>query len=162
RTERQQQLLAMLNSGSRRTSRYMFGDTEFCLFRPMAFAGDAFLPRSLAARCIPIVLRRKKPADVVEPFDPDIAGFEADEILRWLDVIGMWATWLDNLIDRDPPSLPQNWVLTAHQEECAEPLLRIAETIGGPWPERARNAIIACFSLADCSHCLQVLADIRN
>jgi len=156
-----QQVLAMLNSGSRRVSRYTIGDEQYCIFRPMAFAGNARLPRSLAARCIPMVLRRKKPSDIVARFDPDVAEDEASEIQFWLEVIGMMASWHKELMSKGPPALPSDWVLTAHQEDCAEPLLQIADHIGGPWPERARAAIVACFSLAEYSPPIQVLADIR-
>ena len=162
RAERQQQLLTMLNCGSRRNSRYRLGDIEYCVFRPMAFAGNAQLPRSLAARCIPIVLRRKKPTDIVARFHPDAPEREADDILHWLDIIGMWATWHNKMIHAAPPTLPEGWTLTAHEQDCAEPLLLIADAIGGPWPERARNAIITCSRFAECSPGIQVLADIRN
>src|SRR5262249_16954738 len=128
---------------------------------PAAFAGNARLPRSLAARCIPIVLRRKKPSDIVARFDPAVAENQVDEIRNWLWVTGICAPWHDAAIGKGPPALPPGWVLTAHQEDCAEPLLQIADHIGGPWPERARAAIVACFKLAEYSSPIQVLADIR-
>ena len=65
-----QNLIAMLNSGVRKGCRFMSGSEEYHLFGPKAFAGNAPLPRSLASRCIPIVLRRKKPSEVVARFRP--------------------------------------------------------------------------------------------
>ena len=156
-----QQLLAMLNLSSRRTSRYMLDDTEYCVCRPMAFAANSRLPRSLASRCIPILLRRKKASETVAQFDPETARTEAAEILEWLTVIADDPRWLLSVIEEGPPQLPAGWTLTAHEQDCAEPLLHIADAIGESWPERARNAIIACSQLADCSPSVQMLADIR-
>src|SRR5215471_6308310 len=63
-------LVAMLNCGSRSDLFYCTADNEYWLFSPKALAGNSPLPRSLASRCIPILLHRKKPGDVVIPFPP--------------------------------------------------------------------------------------------
>ena len=155
-----QQLVAMLNSGVRRDSWYILGETSYTLFGPKAFAGNTPLPRSLAARCIPIVLKRKRPSDVLDRFDFLSAVEEADAIIEQLQLLAKDHQWiLEKMIER-PPKLPP--VLTAHEQDCAEPLLYIADAIGGPWPERASNAIIACSRLNDCSPSVQILADIRT
>jgi hypothetical protein len=156
-----QPLLALFNSGSDATSSYASGRTDYCLFGPEAFAGHAPLPRSLAGRCIPIILHRKKPTDDVARFCPAFA-LEATEILaHWMD---SWA--LDNAgflaeAGRDaPPQIPSN--LSPGEQACAEPLLHIADLIGGPWPQRARAAIAKVFNLTQSSLSLQLLGDIRE
>src|SRR5262249_20666921 len=64
-----QPLVALLNPGSRRRSVYPFGGRQYSAFGPKAFAGNARLPGSLAARCIPILLWRKKPSDKISRFN---------------------------------------------------------------------------------------------
>ncbi|HEY6972444.1 MAG TPA: DUF3631 domain-containing protein [Candidatus Angelobacter sp.] len=155
-----QQLVAMLNSGARRDSWYTLGETSYSLFGPKAFAGNTPLPRSLGARCVPIILKRKKPPDVVDRFDYFLVIEEADAIIQQLQSLAKDDQWILEKLSEGPPKIPP--VLTAHEQDCAEPLLYIAHAIGGPWPERARNAIIACSRLADCSPSVQVLADIRT
>jgi hypothetical protein len=154
-----QPLLAMLNSGTRAASRYVLGSTEYCLFSPKAFASNAPLPRSLASRCIPIVLRRKKPSEVAARFHPQAPlSPEVEELVHTLDSLN--AAWLAESAAETPDDLPAN--LTARQQDCAEPLLHIADAIGGPWPARARAAIVAAFQLVEDSESIQLLADIRN
>ena len=156
-----QPLIAMLNSGCRRQSRYSRGETDYNLFGPKAFASNCPLPRSLASRCIPIMLRRKKPSQVVGTFISAHNDFVAEQITVWLHLMSQKPEWLTQKIYGDPLILPEGWALTAHEQDCAEPLLHIADAIGGPWPEWARAAIAACFRLADCSPSVQILADVR-
>jgi hypothetical protein len=59
-----------------------------------------------------------------------------------------------------PPQLPSN--LTPREHDCVEPLLHIADLIGGPWPQRARSAVAALFNLTQSSLSLQLLSDIRE
>ena len=154
-----QPLLAMLTSGARQTALYAHGDAEYCLFGPKAFAGNGHLPRSLAEHCIPIVMRRKRPAESVSRFNPDAVSKAAADLLDWLKTVRDNATRFAAKANETPPVLPPN--LTARQQDCAEPLLHIADAIGGNWPQRARNAITAALKLAECNPQLQVLDDIR-
>jgi len=155
-----QPLLAWFNSGSRRRSVYTFGGEQYSFFCPKAFAGNAQLPRSLASRCIPILLRRKRPSDAAARFDFHTA---CDETVKLRRQIEQWAN--DNLellgkASRNAPDkLPP--YLTAREQDCAEPLLHIANRIGGPWPERARTAIQALLKLMSASMPIELLADIR-
>ncbi|HEV2962319.1 MAG TPA: DUF3631 domain-containing protein, partial [Candidatus Angelobacter sp.] len=55
--------------------------------------------------------------------------------------------------------------LTSRQQDCAEPLLHIADFIGGEWPQRARQALVNAFALAafeDFYHSRQILSDLRD
>src|SRR5262249_61231162 len=95
----------------------------------------------------PIVLRRKKPSDPIARFTPDAAS-SAASLARSLE---SWAeansAALAKIGNQAPPRLPQG--LNARQQECAEPLLHIADRVGGLWPDKARSAIVAAFKLAD-------------
>lgn len=154
-----QPLLAMLTSGARQTALYACGDTEYCLFGPKAFAGNGHLPRSLAEHCIPIVMRRKRPAESVSRFNPDAVSKAAADLLDWLKTVRDNATRFAAKANETPQALPPN--LTARQQDCAEPLLHIADAIGGNWPQRARNAIVAAFKLSQDSAPVQALSDVR-
>ncbi|HEY6351135.1 MAG TPA: DUF3631 domain-containing protein [Candidatus Angelobacter sp.] len=158
RSERQP-LLALLNSGARARINYLDGRTRYSVFGPKAFAGNAPLPRSLASRCIPVVLFRKKPSDVIAGFNPDAAASSA----RLARSLASWAAAnsgaLAKVAHQTPARLPEG--ITARQQDCAEPLLHIADRIGGNWPERARAALIATLKMTDASVSLELLADIR-
>ncbi|HEY6348084.1 MAG TPA: DUF3631 domain-containing protein, partial [Candidatus Angelobacter sp.] len=154
-----QPLLALLNSGSHAGCNYLDGLSRYSVFGPKVFAGNSPLPRSLASRCIPIALRRKKPLDEVARFNPQ-AAITAAGLARSLQ---SWAAAnsaaLARLGHQTPPRVPAG--LSARQQDCAEPLLHIADLIGAAWPERVRAAIVAAFKLADDSLALELLADIR-
>jgi len=127
-------------------------------FSPKAFAGNGDLPRSLASRCIPIVLQRKRPSDPVRRLADGHPSLAAAPLIRWLDE---WSDEAWNLLEEvsDPPPCIPN--LTARQQDCAEPLLRLAAIVGGDWPEKAAIALDSLFNNAPAGDSLQLLADIR-
>jgi hypothetical protein len=51
--------------------------------------------------------------------------------------------------------------LSPHEQGCAEPLIYVADLMGGAWPERARAAIGAVFNLTESTLSVQLLFDIR-
>lgn len=158
-TSERQPLLALLNSGSQAACNYLDGLARYSVFGPKAFAGNAGLPRSLAARCIPIVLRRKKPADVIARFTPDAAAHAA----RLARSLHSWAAAnvaaSDKLASQAPARLPAG--LTARQQDCAEPLLHLANKIGAPWTDRACAALAAVWKATNDSDTVELLSDIR-
>jgi hypothetical protein len=156
-----QPLLALLNSGSEAISCYPLGCSDYYLFGPKAFAGHAPLPASLAGRCIPIMLQRKKPSQIVARFNLRDAHAAGIKLASWMK---SWARNNSGALARAaqnaPPQLPSS--LTPGEQGCAEPLLHIADLIGGSWPQRARVAIAAVFNLPASSLSLQLLGDIRE
>src|SRR5215472_12542833 len=132
---------------------------ELHFFGPKAFAGNGELPRSLASRCIPIVLQRKRPSDSVRRISDGYAEYAAAPLVRCLDE---WSHEAWNRVEEQvgdaPPRIPD---LTARQEDCAEPLLRLADIVGGDWPEKAAIALDSLFNNAPAGDSLQLLADIR-
>jgi len=155
-----QPVLALLNSGSQAACTYIDGLARYSAFGPKAFASNTRLPRSLDSRCLPIVLRRKRPADVIARFTPDAAA-SAAVLLRSLE---SWSAAnsaaLAKVACQTPARFPAG--MTARKQDCAEPLLHIADRIGGSWPERARAAIVAGLRLANDSMAIELLADIRG
>src|SRR5215471_11722445 len=154
-----QPLIAVLNTGSQKTGRYILGPDEYCLFGPKAFASNEPLLRSLASRCIPINLRRRKPSDSVRRFDRKAAETQAAKLLAWLNTIGSNPGWLARKANETPPGLPKR--LTPHEQDCAEPLIHIADAIGGHWPEKARIAIDIIFKDTEGTQTTELLCDIR-
>ena len=154
-----QALVAMLTAGTRQTSLFAYGRSDYCLFGPKAFAGNSRLPLSLAAHCIPIVLRRKRPSETVQRFDRASDRLPAN-VLDWLYQIDEDAYLNSDKTWQAPLRLSSH--LTARQQDCAEPLLHVADAVGGSWPEKARAAISAVFKLSDWSDPIQVLSDVRS
>jgi Protein of unknown function (DUF3631) len=158
-----QPLLALLNSGSDRGCVYPYGGYDYYVFGPKAFAANAPLPQSLAARCIPIVLQRPRPSDTRVRFQ--IEDGQTREFLAGMkDQLKAWSEdhifLLKQAAQNPPAQLPSG--LTPRQRDCAEPLLHIADIVAGPWPQKARIALAALFQLSDCDSSALLLSDIRS
>jgi putative DNA primase/helicase len=156
-----QPLVSLLNSGSDANGYFARGEEDFSLFSPKAFAGNSPLPPSLAARCIPIRLRRPKPSEKFIRYWTDGDRGEFVETLRhrlrqWLDQI---SSALVEAARHLPPDLPP--ALSPGQSNCAEPLVHIADVAGGHWPRKIRAALVAVFDLAEAGPELQMLSDLR-
>ena len=155
-----QPLVPLLNAGWDRASRYVERRREIFAFGPKAFAGNAPLPPSLASRCIPIVLRRPRPADNYDWFRPWLIADEADALMgRMEDWVKENSSGLHEAECGDINPFPQT--LTPRQQDCAEPLLRVARLVGGHWPEKAFNAFTAIFQFSEQSPSTLMLSDLR-
>jgi hypothetical protein len=111
---------------------------DFCVFAPKVLAGIGALPPTLADRAIPIVLARKKPDEPVRRFRRrDVEG--GLTLVR--DRLAEWAETAEDALRVARPRVPD--VDSDRLEEAWEPLLAISELAGGPWPDRARTAMIA-------------------
>jgi hypothetical protein len=156
-----QPIIALFNSGAEGMGTFLWGDERYCVFGPKAFAGNAPLPRSLASRCIPIALRRPKPSEKYTRFQWDVAWPAAriirQRLFQWLQDNSLS---FDNVAQTELPNLPPT--LSPGQRKCSEPLLHIADLVGGSWPARARVALSSVFNLEEASTNTQLLFDIRN
>jgi Protein of unknown function (DUF3631) len=154
-----QPLLALLNCGSQATCLFAFRGEDYCVYGPKAFAGGFPLPRSLASRCIPIVLRRRKSSDPIKGFRPDDNETITKGFQHWLENWG--AENSARLEENRNTSVQFPPALTPRQQQCAEPLIRTANMVGGAWPAKSRAALTAVFGRAECSDSVQVLKDLR-
>lgn len=155
-----QALVAILNCGLDLVSRYSNDDDDYVVTCPKAFAGNTPLPSSLASRCIPIILRRAKFSEPLKRFSPDDFQPLTDTLKQWLQ---SWAEEAaPRLLEGRTKSVNFPPALTPHQQQCAEPLLRVANLIGGSWPAKARAALAALFNIAECNDQVQLLRDIRT
>jgi hypothetical protein len=157
-----QPIIGLLNSGFEIDGCFGVGEQDYSFFGPKAFAGNTPLPRSLAARCIPIVLRRPKASETFARYNSD-DFLDTTQVLvarlkQWLTQETQVALFL--AAKKDPANLPVT--LSLGQRKCADPLIHIADAAGGSWPEKIRTALAAVFDLSDSSAELQMLWDIRD
>ena len=155
-----QPAVALLNSGSNASPCYCDGKEEYYLFGPKAFAGNAPLPRSLASRSIPITLLRRKSTDTFTRFHPAAAREDSLKLVEQL------APWIENhraAIEEVALTIPKQIPpgLAPREQACAEPLIHLADLIGGPWPDKARAALAAIFKVAEDTQTVELLSDIR-
>jgi hypothetical protein len=138
-----EELRGVLNSGHARggafTHRCEGEDHEvraFSTWAPKAIAAIGRLPETLEDRAIKIRMRRRRPDERVARFRLDRAHqFESLRRQAWT-----WAQdHLEELREADP-EMPD--ALDDRQQDNWRPLCAIADLIGGPWPEKAREAAL--------------------
>ena len=107
-------------------------------FAPKALAGIGDLPETVMDRSIVIRLSRRRADEPIDRFRSRqvkaIAAPLRDASERWA------AAFEPQLRDREP-DLPE--ALDDRAGDSWEPLLAIADLVGGEWPERARKAALA-------------------
>jgi len=115
------------------------------LFSPRAFAGRGPLPSALADRSIPVCLR---PATFSAVKRIQVAEVEDDYELL-IDLMKHWVVRNFNqlfysAVSRESPA-EELAHLNIHQRDHVEPLLLLADLIGGAWPQQARFALRRIF-----------------
>ena len=138
-------LRALLNAGFERlatVARCVGPDhklREFRVFCPKALAGIGKLPDTVADRCIPIIMARRKPEEVIEKFRAREAKPVAGPIAAALQAWSQKQTVIDKLCVARP-EMPS--ILSDRATDICEPLLSIADLAGGEWPGMARTALV--------------------
>jgi len=109
---------------------------DFPVYSPKAIGGIGRLPHTVADRSIPIDLKRKTKGERVARFRRRKVEVEAlplrDRVAAWVEAVG-----IEELASREV-ELPE--VLDDRAQDIVEPLLAIADVVGGEWPEVAREA----------------------
>jgi hypothetical protein len=136
------------------------GFKDFSTFCPKAIAGIGSLPDTVADRSVPIRLKRAAPGEAVARFRRrDVESETA--ILR--GVVSRWCLSIEESLREARPELPDE--LSDRQQDCAEPLLAIADAAGGEWPTAARASLVELCAEARAtakSTGVQLLTDIRE
>ena len=159
------ELRCLLNAGFTRSAaqvvRVVGDDYEprlFTVWGPKAIALIGALPDTLQSRSIIIRMRRRLPDEQIERLRADCDQNFA--VLR--SRIARFA--LDNAaaILAHDPKMPDG--LSDRQADCWRELIRIADTVGGDWPERARRAALELCARQDDEDDLSVrlLADLQT
>lgn len=137
----QQMLRGVLNSGYRLGGKVAYAQggsvRELDVFCPKAFAGIGGLPGTISDRSIPILLKKRTAFENVERLRSRTARQQA-RIPRML-AARFAATHLDALAQARP-DIPGP--LDDRAADVWEPLLAIADILGGSWPSRARLAAV--------------------
>jgi hypothetical protein len=141
--EKHEGLRALINAGNRpgATVPRCVGNAnkvqEFDVFCAKALAGIGTLPDTVADRSVPIRLARKTKKEVVERFRIREAE-PAGHALR--DQLEAWAEEHEEQLADARPEMPDQ--LSDRMQDACEPLLAIAELVGGPWLLLAREALV--------------------
>lgn len=125
-------------------------------FCAVALAGLGYLPDTISSRAILIRMRRRHAGEKVEPYRRRIHGIEGDQIK---ERIAVWAKsavvgW---------PDLPNE--IQDRNADVWEPIIAVADAIGGKWPVLARQAGIALVAEgkdADTSMGVRLLIDTQT
>jgi len=143
-SDRTEGLRALLNAGYRRgaTVDRCVGQgmklVAFQVFCAKALTGIGTLPDTVADRCIPIALLRRKKSEQVTKFKLREVRPQAAPLYG---ALAAWAADAVAQLRTARPELPDG--LGDRAEEVWEPLLAIADEAGGEWAARAREAAVA-------------------
>jgi hypothetical protein len=148
RAKENEELRGVLNAGHRRGAVagkcVIRGKTieteELPAFCAVALAGLGNLPDTILSRSVIIRMRRRAPAENIEPYrrklHAPIGNAIRDKIVIWVnqirDTINTYPTMPEGLADRNA--------------DVWEALLAVADAAGGPWPERARVSAVSLVS----------------
>jgi len=132
---------------------------DFATFCPKAIAGIGKLPDTVADRSIPVRLKRAQRGKV-ERFRKREAEREASDISGKL---AAWCAANTEKLSRARPEIPP--LLSDRQADVSEPLLAIADLVGGAWPVAAREALVGLCADAEAndeSRGARLLSDIKG
>lgn len=124
----------------------------------VAIAGLGDLPDTILARAVVVRMRRRAPDEAVEPYRMRLHRPEGHKLRT---KVASWA--LEATPELNWPELPPQ--ITDRDADVWEPLIAIADVLGGIWPDRARGCAISLLagvmSAGRESLGLKLLADIR-
>jgi len=159
-------LRGVLNSGHSRATasviRIVGQDFEaraFSTWGCVAIASIGELPDTLADRSIPIRMSRKKEGEQVERFRSD----KAPELVVIARKAVRWASENISMLTELDPQVPGE--LFNRAADNWRPLLAIADSVGGNWPETARKAAVSLSATLEGSETsvrAQLLTDIKS
>lgn len=143
-----EEVRGMLNAGHRRGAmagrcvvRGKVVETEeLPAYCAVALAGLNDLPDTIMTRAVVVRMRRRAPSEVVEPWRHRVNAPEG-EVLR-----SRLAAWAARCRIDSWPGMPAG--VTDRDADVWEPLIAVAELVGGHWPQTAR---VAAVSLVTCS-----------
>jgi hypothetical protein len=133
---------------------------DFSTFCPKAIAGIGLLPETVRDRAIPIRLKRQRRLEKRERFRKRDIRNEVDQLRERLM---QWGSDNREVLRNTFPPLPDE--LNDRQQDVSEPLVAIADLLGGDWPSNARGALIELLAgepSRDASIVIQLLRDIST
>ncbi|MFF8402857.1 DUF3631 domain-containing protein [Streptomyces sp. NPDC015684] len=164
-----EELRGFLNAGHRRTgvTYRCIGDggqqtvQAFPSYCAVAVAGLGSLPDTILSRSVIIRMRRRARNEKVEPFRARIHEAEGHKLR---DQLATWAEHAREVVLGAWPDMPDG--VTDRPADVWEPLLAVADAVGGDWPERARAACVALVTASKAndkgSLGVRLLTDLRD
>jgi hypothetical protein len=135
--------------------------TEFDAFSPVVLAGVGdCIPEGVLTRSIIFRMRRKLPTEKLEPYKPRAEAKTQKEIRQRLEA---WATVNTTPVAEATPDMPPG--LGDRHCEIWEPLVSVADSLKGRWPEAVRKACEALTLSAKARQSslgVRLLGDIRS
>jgi hypothetical protein len=134
--------------------------TEFPSFAMAALAGIGDLPDTITDRAVNVTMRRRRADERVSQFrtrrDGPILADLRDRLAEW------GAASVAKLADAEP-AMP----VEDRAADTWEPLVAVADLVGGTWPERARRACLVLTAESEeadeeTSLATKLLADVRD
>ncbi len=134
--------------------------TDFPTFAMAALAGIGDLPDTITDRAVNVTMRRRRNDEPVAQFRTRRDG---PELTALRDRLAAWSTGAIPTLQDAEPDMP----VEDRAADTWEPLVAIADLMGGAWPERARLACKVLTAEADEADeegdlDLRLLADIRT
>ena len=133
---------------------------EIPAYSAVALAGIGDLPDTLLTRSVIVEMQRRSPDEKIEPFRRRIHTPQGEairsELVDWAEKVkpsvqAVWPEIPDGIEDRDA--------------DVWEPLLGVADAVGGDWPEKARVAAVAMVAVSKTSTPslgIRLLTDLRT
>src|SRR5262249_43933885 len=114
---------------------------ELPAFAAVALAGIGWLPDTIMTRSVIIRMRRRAPGEIVEPYRRRLHAPQGDQLRIQIE---LWARAQPT--DFVWPELPPE--IQDRNADIWEPLIAIADVVGGEWPARARATAVALIAVA--------------
>jgi hypothetical protein len=152
-------LVTILNAGHRRNDAFVVrADGRYSVWAPAAYATIEGVPNQLDVRSVPIGLRRRRPEEIVKPFEHD----RTKPLRRLRRLTKRWVAANVERLRSAKPQPPNG--LHNRTADNWRSLLAIADVAGGEWPKQARRAAETLSVAAEppLSKGLMLLSDIRD
>lgn len=158
-----EELRGVLNAGHRRGAMAgrcvvkgkVIETEELPAYSAVAMAGLGDLPDTLITRSIVIRMKRRSPAEEIEPYRRRLHAAEGNALRDRLEV---WTAGIEETY----PDMPAG--VEDRDADVWEALLAVADAAGGDWPEKARVTAVTLVTLAKVatpSLGVRLLDDIR-
>jgi hypothetical protein len=127
-------------------------------YAAVALAGLGWLPDTILSRSIVVRMRKRLPTEKVEPYRRKLHAAEGGRVRASIE---LWARSIKDEVT-EPPLPPD---IVDRDADVWEPLITIATTAGGDWPERSLRAarqLIAAGRDLEPTLGVQLLRDCRT
>lgn len=163
-----EEIRGLLNAGHRRGAvagrcvvRGKIVETEeIPAYCAVALAGLGALPDTILSRSVVVRMRRRKPGETVEPYRRREHSREGEQLRVRLS---LWAESVAKDAEEARPSMPAG--IEDRNADVWEPLLAVADLVGGDWPGMARVAAVTLVTESigsTPSLGIRLLADMRD